>query len=194
MSITPVTRRFLLFGTLAASTVRLAALSLPLAPVRANVAEPPKFILVMRHAEKPEDPRDPDLTPEGVARAEKLAGYIPETFGPPDFIFAAAISKHSARPFETVQPLAKRTGKAIDATIADQDYGALAAGLLSDAAYSGKQIVVCWHHGNIPSLLHALGAKNGDYPDPWNRNVFNLILKVEFLGNKVKVSEVVEPF
>jgi hypothetical protein len=58
------------------------------------------------------------------------------------------------------------------ATIADQDYGFLANELLSDAKYAEKAVVVCWHHGNIPSLMHALGAKDGDYPDPWNRNIF----------------------
>jgi phosphohistidine phosphatase SixA len=159
------------------------------------MATPPKFVLVMRHAEKSPDPRDPDLSPEGLARAEKLASYIPDTFGAPDFIFATAISKHSARPYETVEPLAKRTGKPIDATIADQDYGALASDLLSGGAYSGKQGVICWHHGNIPSLLHALGAKDGEYPDPWDAKVFNLILKVEFDGNAIpQVSKVEEPF
>jgi broad specificity phosphatase PhoE len=75
-------------------------------------------ILVMRHAEKLADLTEPDLPPAGYARAVKLATYIPGTFGTPDFIFSAAISKHSARPYETVEPLAKRTGKPINATIA----------------------------------------------------------------------------
>jgi hypothetical protein len=159
------------------------------------MATPPKFILVMRHAEKPRDPHDPNLSPEGRSRAERRASYIPDTFGTPDFIVAAAISKHSARPYETVEPLAKRTGKPIDATIADQDYGALASDLLSGGDYAGKQGVVCWHHGNIPSLLRGLGAKEGEYPDPWDSKVFNLILKVEFRDNAVPaVTKVHEPF
>jgi hypothetical protein len=102
------------------------------------------------------------------------------------------------RPYETVQPLSKRTGIPIDATYADQDYGALAADLLSGATggdVAGKQGVICWHHGNIPSLLRALGGKGGDYPDPWDPNVFGLILKVEFRnGEAPKVSKVEEPF
>lgn len=39
------------------------------------------------------------------------------------FIFATSISKHSARPYETVKPLSNATGIPIDAIYADQDYG-----------------------------------------------------------------------
>ncbi|MDH6150422.1 hypothetical protein [Paraburkholderia tuberum] len=157
----------------------------------------PKFILVMRHAEKPADPMDPNLSEQGFARARSLATYIPETretLGSPDFIFAAAISKHSARPYETVEPLAKATGKPIDATFADQDYSALASTLLSTPPYADQQLVVCWHHGNIPSLMRMLGCKEGAYPNPWDHKVFNLILKVEFAHGTPSVSQIVEPF
>jgi phosphohistidine phosphatase SixA len=159
------------------------------------MANKPKFILVMRHAEKPQDVLDPNLSASGKARAVRLETYIPQTFGPPDFILAAAISKHSARPYETVQPLSQTIGKPIDATIADQDYGFPANELVSDTKYTQKSVVVCWHHGNIPSLMHALGANDNDYPDPWDRNVFNLILKVEFSASgEVEVSKIEEPF
>ena len=43
----------------------------------------PNVILVMRHAEKPTDDHDPHLSPPGKERAEKLATYIPDTFGKP---------------------------------------------------------------------------------------------------------------
>src|SRR3977135_4277449 len=43
----------------------------------------PSRILLMRHAEKPDDPGDPDLTEAGRARAAALARYIPATFGKP---------------------------------------------------------------------------------------------------------------
>jgi hypothetical protein len=152
------------------------------------------MILVMRHAEKPDDLLDPDLSPPGKARARQLADYIPKEFGAPDTIFAAAVSKHSARPFETVKPLSKRTGVPIDATIADQDYAVLVSDLFSQDEYAGKSIVVCWHHGNIPGLMEALGAAAGQYPNPWNPAVFNVILKVEFPGGAASVAQIVEPF
>ena len=154
-------------------------------------------ILLMRHAEKTGDPMDPHLSREGVARAAKLADYIPATFGTPQFLIATSISKHSTRPIETIQPLSEKIGVPIDATYADQDYGALAHQLISDPRYAiaGTLIVVCWHHGNIPSMAHALGAKPGSYPDPWDRDVFNQILSLTYSGNgEPEVATLTEPF
>jgi phosphohistidine phosphatase SixA len=154
----------------------------------------PAQILVMRHAEKPDDASDPHLAPAGVARAQRLAAYIPDTFGKPDAIFAAAISKHSERPFETVELLAAACGlKKPKTPFADAQYALLANQLLT-APYAGQRIVVCWHHGEIPDLMKALGAKHGDYPRPWDDLVFNLILKTDFAGGTVTVTRVVEPF
>jgi phosphohistidine phosphatase SixA len=155
----------------------------------------PKLILVMRHAEKPDDDMDPHLSPAGQARAEKLASYIPMTFDKPEFIFAAADSKESARPRETVEPLSKATGIPIEAKIADKDYEVLARDLLTKSHLADRRIVVCWHHGHIPSLVCALGAKAGVYPDPWDPKVFNLILKLDFSASgKPEVVKISEPF
>jgi broad specificity phosphatase PhoE len=154
-------------------------------------------ILLMRHAEKSGDPMDPHLSPEGYARAAKLADYIPATFGIPQFLFATSISKHSMRPIETIQPLSAKIGVAIDPTYADQDYGALASQLLSDPRYgnAGALIVVCWHHGNIPSMARALRATPGSYPDPWDSHVFNQILAFTYAGGgEPQVTTMTEPF
>jgi hypothetical protein len=151
-------------------------------------------ILVMRHAEKPPDPMDPHLSDVGRARANRLADYIPTAFDIPDFIFATAVSEHSARPVETVTPLSQRIGVPIDATFADQDYSALAHEILAQSKFFDKLIVVCWHHGNIPSFMLALGAKSGQFPDPWDPQVFNLILRVDYTDSGVSnVGAVVEP-
>ena len=153
------------------------------------------LLLLMRHAEKTADPQDPDLSPAGLERAKKLADYIPQEFDPLDFLFASALSRHSARPYETIKPLSKKIGLPIDATYADNDYEAFAGALLSDPRYSGKKILVAWHHGNIPPLANALGAPAGQYPNPWNASVFNLILRFEWqAAGQPTVTEVTEPF
>jgi phosphohistidine phosphatase SixA len=152
-------------------------------------------ILLMRHAEKSDDPQDPHLSADGQARAARLADYVPATFGRPDVLIATAVSKHSSRPLETLQPLSDKIGVAIDATFADQDYGALAEDLLSRPSFKGRLVVVCWHHGNIPSMAHALRAADGSYPDPWNKHVFNLILRFSYAaGDAPDVTQVAEPF
>jgi phosphohistidine phosphatase SixA len=155
----------------------------------------PVRILVMRHAEKPRDPMDPHLSDVGRARADRLADYIPTVFGTPDFLFATALSTHSARPVETITPLSQRIGVQIDATFADQDYSALAAEILLQSRFTGKLLLVCWHHGNIPSFLLALGAKAGEFPDPWDPHVFNLIVQLDYVESSVPgIVEVIEPF
>src|SRR6202047_3170211 len=154
-------------------------------------------ILLMRHAEKTGDPMDPHLSQDGYARAAKLAEFIPATFGIPQFLIATSISKHSVRPIETLEPLSPKSGVTVDATYDDQDYSALASQLLSDPRYAdaGALIVVCWHHGNIPSMAHALRAKLGSYPDPWDADVFNQILVLSYLDDREpKIDSLIEPF
>jgi hypothetical protein len=140
---------------------------------------------------------DPHLSSDGYARAAKLAEYIPGTLGVPRFLFATSISKHSVRPIETIDPLSARIGVPIDETYADQDYGALASQLLSDQRFADANslIVVCWHHGNIPSMAQALRANPGSYPDPWDPQVFNQILVLSFAGDDApQVTTLTEPF
>jgi phosphohistidine phosphatase SixA len=158
------------------------------------MADKPKMILVMRHAEKPDTSGDPNLSKAGHARAIRLASFIPEQFGKPDFIFASAVTAESARPYETVRPLSEVIGIGIDATIADGDYATLADALLTKDTYADKRVVVCWHHGRIPHLMQSLGAKKGDYPDKWDETVFNLILEVRFSGDEPTVKPVTENF
>src|ERR1700757_3385460 len=95
----------------------------------------PKRIVLLRHAEKSDDLRDPDLSPAGEARAKRLATLIPKRFGKPDFLFAAASSANSNRPVETLLPLANATGIELRQKIADQDYPVLANDLLGTAKY-----------------------------------------------------------
>ena len=115
-----------------------------------------------------------------IFRIEEKSGrqnspnYVPTNLGVPDFLLASALSKHSARPIETITPLSEK----IAVTIADQDYPVLAEEILNDAKYESRLVLVCWHHGNIPGLALALGAAGTNIPNPWNSSVFNLILNL----------------
>ncbi|WP_426424174.1 hypothetical protein [Bradyrhizobium genosp. A] len=151
-------------------------------------------VLVMRHAEKPDDAGDPNLSPAGFQRAENLVPYVQEKFGKPSFLFAAATSAKSRRPLQTIQPLSNALSVAVDASIGDKDYEQLAVKLLNGQQYEGCLTVVCWHHEKIRELAHALRAQHGDYPDPWQDDVFNLILRFDFADGIPKVKEITEPF
>ena len=137
-------------------------------------------IILMRHAEKPDDPNNPDLAPAGFARAKELVDYIPEHFGrTPDYLFASKDSKNSVRPRETLEPLSEKIGVAIDTSVKDKNYDELAQEL-NDPKFDGKFIAIAWHHGKIPELAQALGAPAGTYPAKWNGQVFNQILEFDF--------------
>ena len=157
----------------------------------------PSRILLMRHADKPEDPYDSDLSDAGMARAEHLATYIPQTFGKPDYIIATAHSKHSNRPTETVKPLADALGIKVQHDFEDDDFEELVEEIFENVAYRGKAIIVCWHHGKLPAIAALLGAQAGSYPDPWPEDAYNIILDFQYnsnSGSPPTVARVIEPF
>jgi broad specificity phosphatase PhoE len=157
----------------------------------------PSRIILMRHADKPDDPDDPDLSAAGMARAEHLATYIPQTFGKPDYIIATARSKHSDRPLETVEPLARAVGVTVLHDIRDKDFEDLVDEIFSDPTYHDKTIVISWHHGTLPAIAALLGAPAGSYPDPWPDDTYNVILDFRYdpnSGDPPAVTQVPEPF
>ena len=157
----------------------------------------PSRIILMRHADKPDDLDDPNLSAAGVTRAKHLATYIPQTFGKPDYIIATAHSKHSDRPIETVEPLAEAIGVEVQHDIEDKDFEDLVEDIFSDSAYHGKTVVICWHHGTLPAIAALLGAPAGSYPDPWPDDTYNIILDFRYdpnSGSPPTVTRVTEPF
>jgi phosphohistidine phosphatase SixA len=157
----------------------------------------PKRIILMRHADKTEDSADEDLSESGWARAKQLATYLPETFGKPDIIMAAAQSKHSDRSVETVKPLAESLGLEIQDYFKNDEFPQLVDEIFNDPDYKNKTVVICWHHGKLPAMASLLGAPAGSFPDPWPSNAYNLILDLQydpFSGAPPKVTRITEPF
>ncbi len=116
-------------------------------------------ILIIRHAEKPDDGEG--LAPAGEARAKAYVEYFKnfQLHSEPlklDAIFAAADSRESHRPRLTVEPLAQAIGLAVNASYKNKDFQALATELKTH--HEGKHILICWHHGEMSALLQALGA------------------------------------
>jgi len=142
--------------------------------------------LIIRHAESPESGHG--LSPRGEERAKAYANYL-QNFTvdskqlEPNAIIVAADSKHSHRPRLTVQPFAKAANLPIDNRFANKQPADLAAELRAN--YQGKVILICWHHGQIPALLRALGASpetllpNGKWP----RDVYDWVIMVGFDEN-----------
>jgi len=128
------------------------------------------------------------LSPRGEERAKAYVNYF-ENFTvdskrlEPQAVVVAADSKQSHRPRLTVQPFAKAANLPIDNRFANKEPADLAAELRAN--YQGKVILVCWHHGQIPDVLRALGGDpatllpNGKWP----RDVYDWIIVVSFDEN-----------
>ena len=154
----------------------------------ANAQEGPKnsLVLIIRHAENPANGHG--LSPGGKERAEAYKNYflnftVDSKRREPDVIFVATDSKHSHRPRLTVEPFAKAAKLPIDNRFGNNQPSDLAAELRANQ--QGKVILVCWHHGQIPALLRALGvAPETLVPGgKWPRDVYDWVMMVSFDEN-----------
>ena len=157
-------------------------------PLVAHAQEGPKnsVLLIIRHAENPADGHG--LSPRGEERAEAYKNYflnftVDSKRQEPNAIVVAADSKQSHRPRLTVQRFAKAANLPIDNRFANKQPADLAAELRAN--YQGKVILVCWHHGQIPALLRALGAAPETFlPNgKWPKDVYDWVIMVSFDEN-----------
>ena len=143
-------------------------------------------VLIIRHAENAANGHG--LSPRGEERAKAYKNYflnftIDSKRLEPNAVVVAADSKQSHRPRLTVEPFAKAAKLPIDNRFANKQPADLAAGLRTN--YQGKIILVCWHHGQIPDLLRALGAApetllpNGKWP----KTVYDSVIMLSFDEN-----------
>lgn len=136
-----------------------------------------------------------DLSPAGLDRAQLLRQAFSTNGGRPDLpapqvLFAAHISAHSNRSMQTLLPLAESLHLAINDSFRNDDFKALAAALLS-GEYAGKIVLVAWHHGKIPQLAAALGAKP-PY-DPWPQQQYDRIWRIDYVDGKANIQDLPYP-
>jgi hypothetical protein len=98
-------------------------------------------------------------------------------FSTPNFLFATQASKNSNRPVETITPLSAALNLTCDDKHADGDYAAAANDILTNSKYTGRVVLVSWHHGNIPNLATALGVTN---PPPRPGSVFDRVWVISY--------------
>lgn len=176
----PLKKRFLI-GFALLSTVALAVAFITTEP--ATIGPKQAVVLIIRHADKADD--GPGLSEQGTTRAQKYAEFfqsmkINDAPLKLDAIYAAADSKASMRPRLTVEPLAAALKLPVNTTFANRRPQELANALKQLRA--GQQSLVCWHHGNMPALLEALGVN----PDmllrkgKWQEPVYNWVLQLTF--------------
>jgi len=176
--------RCLFIAVLFAFTLTLAAQSQD-GPKNATV-------LIIRHAEDAGSGHG--LSPRGQERAEAYKNYfqnftVDSKRRKPDAVLVAADSKQSHRPRLTVEPFAKAAKLPIDSRFGNKQPTDLADELLAN--HQGKVLLICWHHGQIPALLRALGAAperllpNGKWP----KAVYDWVIVVSYDENGRLVPE-----
>lgn len=107
-------------------------------------------IVLVRHAEKVDSSKDPDLSEEGRARASRLAAMLADA-GVSD-LFATQYKRTQ----QTVAPLAAARSLT-PAVVHSDDVAGLAARLR--ALSSDAVAVYAGHSGSVPKLLTALGHR-----------------------------------
>jgi hypothetical protein len=154
-------------------------------------------VLIVRHAEKPEEGFG--LTSDGEARARAYAVYFKNLSIDgqplkPDYLFAAADSQGSHRPRLTLEPLSHALGLPIDLRFKSKDVQPIADEIHSKP--HGHTVLVAWHHGQIPDLLHALGADTHQLVpnDKWPDKVFGwlIILRYDTEGRLIESKRINE--
>ena len=149
-------------------------------------------IMIIRHAEKPPDSGAPwgatvlggqdaeSLIILGWQRSGALACFFAPARGPlqdallatPGFLFASESKSGggSARPVETITPLASKLGLT-PKTHKKSDIDKVAA----DAMACGGTALICWQHEDIPLIANAIVGNQTTVPQTWPGDRFDLV-------------------
>lgn len=121
-----------------------------------GVAMPATTVILVRHAEKADDGKDPELSEAGRQRAVALAKAL--RFLPIDAVWHSEYRRTAA----TVLPLCEARGlQPTEAKAADT------AGLVRTLQRlpAGRTVLVCGHSNTVPAMAQALGGDRVEIPD-----------------------------
>ncbi len=145
----------------------------------------PARVILLRHAEKPEDDNNIHLSAQGKLRAHALVAFFADRLGvsttnPPSALFAARPSRGapSVRTQETLKPLAAALNLPILKPDHADGFAVLAKHVLEDPKFDGKTVIVCWTHNELGDFARALGAK--PKPKEWSPSVYDRVWEITF--------------
>jgi hypothetical protein len=158
--------------------------------VSPGVVAPAGFVMVIRHAEKPDGDADgvdaqgreddSSLTPTGWDRADRLADLFDPARGSPRSGLARPATIYAARANdegegqrtrETVAALADRLGITTDTTFGKGDEEELVERVISRPGPA----LISWQHGEIPAIADALGSVRPTPPSEWPDDRFDVV-------------------
>jgi len=140
-------------------------------------------ILIIRHAEEPS--KGDGLSSRGTERAQGYVEYFKNFTidSKPlkiDRLFAASDSSNSRRPRLTLEPIAQALGISIDSQFKSKDFLKLAQKI--ETLPQGSNVLICWHHSDIPNLIGALGADAGKllHNSKWPGKVYGWLIQLRY--------------
>jgi phosphohistidine phosphatase SixA len=139
-----------LASVLAAAQGAAATTATPAPKAAAGV----KLVVLVRHAEKGDDPQDPGLSPAGKARAEVLATSFER------YKIGHVFTSDTKRARETAAPFAKAHGLTpVEVTVANgPDAHASAVAAAIQALPAGSASLVIGHSNTLALVIDALGG------------------------------------
>jgi len=174
-------------AALAQGIGRFATFGQPAAPqpVAAPAPAPafvPRVIMVIRHGEKPA--KGHSLTARGWSRAHVLPtlftvpdGGAPEVLPVPKVIYAASATSGGTgqRTRETVSSLSNRLNVPVNTAYGKGQESSLVRQAMAQAAHG--PVLICWQHGEIPTIARALKVVGPRPPSYWPGNRFDMVWK-----------------
>ncbi|HEV8188555.1 MAG TPA: phosphoglycerate mutase family protein [Pyrinomonadaceae bacterium] len=141
-------------------------------------ARPVTTIILVRHAEKNIEPNnpDPDLSPEGLERAQEIARVFGETG------INAIYATQYKRTQQTVKPLSDRTGVAVKLLQANQT-DELVNQL--QTTNRGQTVFIAGHNNTVPAIVSTLSGQT--YPTIPESEFDNLYIVTIYRFGKAKV-------
>jgi hypothetical protein len=150
----------------------------------ANVAlAQPAQVIIIRHAEKPEEGNELNL--RGRERAGALAAYFqsaPEVneFKAPVAIYAQLPkdATSSIRSAQTVQPLADALHEVLHRNFTKTQHQQMVDEIMHKPEYAGHTVLICWEHKVIPEMAREFGVT--DAPTKWASEVYDRTWVITF--------------
>ncbi|MCA1578114.1 MAG: histidine phosphatase family protein [Acidobacteria bacterium] len=141
-------------------------------------ARPVTTVILVRHAEKKLEPnnQDPDLSPEGVERAQEIA----RVFG--NAGINAIYATQYKRTQQTVRPLSDRTGVAATVLEASQPDELIKR---IQTSLRGQTIFVAGHNNTVPAIASQLSGET--FPVIPESEYDNLFIVTVYRFGKAKV-------
>lgn len=149
----------------------------------AEVADKNLQVVIIRHAEKPEN--GDNLSCQGQNRALQLATVLHQKFSTPDYTYVPSLktdqSTAHSRMFQTVTPLAIKYNLTINSKYKADDYAEIRDSVLKKTG----TVLMVWSHSEIADLASALGVKN---PPAWDKSDYDSIWVVSYKDDEATLS------